>query len=78
MKWHVNTTKDTNREQAWEQVYDPVENSRNVLTLLKMVRESKRNNIDEKDVWKSLLKHRWSSEIMKDSPCLDMKIKSMM
>ena len=36
-----------------------------------MVRESKKKNVDEKDVWKSLLKHRWSSEIIKDSPCLD-------
>ena len=35
-----------------------------------MVRESKTKNVEGKDVWKSLLKHRWSSEIIKDSPCL--------
>lgn len=77
IKWHVkgsSTTKEidaTSKEQVWDQVYDPVEkNSRSILTLLKMVRESKRNNVDEKDVWKSLLKNRWTSEIIKYSPCL--------
>ena len=62
------------KEQVWKQVYDRVEkSSRNVLTLMKMVRESKRNNVDENDVWKSLLTHRWSNEIMKRpvSPCLN-------
>ena len=41
------------------------------MALMKMVRESKRNNVAEKDVWKSLLKNRWSIEIIKDSPCLN-------
>ena len=54
-----------------DQRYNPVEDNRNVLALMKMVREVKRNNVSEKDVWKSLLKHRWSSEIIKDSPCLN-------
>ena len=36
-----------------------------------MVRESKRNNVNEKDVLKSLLKQRWTGDIIKDSPCLD-------
>ena len=60
-----NTTKDRNvknNEQFWDQKYDVVENSCNVLTLMKMVRESKKNDVDEKDVWKSILKHRWSSQ----------------
>ena len=79
IKWHImvsNTTKDRediNKEQVWDQKYDPVENSRNVLSLMNMVREIKRKNVDEDDVWKSLLRQRWSNEILKDflSPCLD-------
>ena len=35
-----------------------------------MVHESKRKSVDEKNVWKSLLKHRWRGENLKDSPCL--------
>ena len=38
---------------------------------MKMVWESKRNKINEKDLWYSLLKHRWTSDIMDYSPCLD-------
>ena len=77
ISWHAkiakgsNTTKDKDKELIWKGKYDPVENNRNVLTLMTMVRESKKNNIAEKDVWKSLLKNRWSSEIIKDSPCLN-------
>ena len=77
IEWHVkesNTIDDNghiNKEQGWVQKYDPVENTGNMLTLMKIVRESKRNNVEEKVVWKSLLKHRWSSEIIRDSPCLD-------
>ena len=74
MKWHVNgsnTTNDSNKEQLWNQKYNPDENNQNVLTLMKLVRECKRKNVDEKDLWKSLLKHRWSSGILKYSPCLN-------
>ena len=78
LKWHVkgsNTTEDNgigqiSKEQIWEQKYDPVESNTNVMTLMRMVRESRKNDVDEKDVWKSLLKQRWTSDIIKDSPCL--------
>ena len=76
LRWDVsesNSTEDNGHikeEQTWKQKYDPVENNRNVLTLMKMVRESKVKNVDEKDVWKSLLRNRWSSEIIRNSPCL--------
>ena len=75
INWHAriakgsNTTKDEDKELIWKEKYDPVQINRNVLTLMTMVRESKKNNIAEKDVWKSLLKNRWTSEIIKDSPC---------
>ena len=51
--------------------YDHIENNTNVLTLMKMVRESKRNNVDEKDLWKSLLKNRWNIETTKNSLLLN-------
>ena len=49
----------------------PVENITSVLALMNMVRESKRRKVDEKLVWKSLLKKRWSAETIKDKPCLN-------
>ena len=77
MKWRImgsNATKNkgqTTKELIWKQKYDLVENNRNVMALTKMARESKRNNIVEKDVWQSLLRNRWNSVSIKDSLCLN-------
>ena len=38
---------------------------------MKMVREMKTSNVDEKVLWKSLLKNRWSTEVTKDSLLLN-------
>ena len=39
--------------------------------MMNLVRESKEKGINESEIWKILLKHRWDSEILKINPCLD-------
>ena len=39
----------------------------NMMTIMNLVRESKLNGIEEKDVWETLLKHRWSNKIVLSS-----------
>ena len=41
------------------------------MTIMNLVRESKIKGIDESDVWKTLLKHRWEIEILKTNSCLN-------
>ena len=44
----------------------------NMMTIMSLARESKIKGIDESEVWKKLLKHRWESDILKtDSSCSD-------
>ena len=60
-------------QNLWRKGYAPKSNGSNlnILTLMNLVRESKRNKIDEGKVLHTLLKHRWSEDIVKSSPCLD-------
>ena len=41
------------------------------MTIMNLVCESKIHRVDKTKVWKTLLKHRWNSDIVKTSPCLD-------
>ena len=43
------------------------------MTIFNLVRESKIHKVKRKEVWKTLLKHRWEIEVLKTSPCLDEK-----
>ena len=43
-----------------------------MMTIMSLVRESKVEGIHESEIWKTLLKHRWDTEILKaNSSCLD-------
>ena len=43
----------------------------NILTIISLVRESKVRRVDDSQVWKTLLKHRWDVENLKTNSCLD-------
>ena len=59
----------------WRKGYDQKSNGSNlnILAVMNLVRESKKNKVDESRVRLTLLKHRWSDEIVESSPCLDSK-----
>ena len=40
------------------------------MAAMNLVQQSRMNNVDEKELWNSLLKHRWGEDILKYSPCL--------
>ena len=39
--------------------------------LMNLARERRMNNVSEREVWISLLKHRWTAQILNGSLCLD-------
>ena len=44
------------------------------MTIMSVVRESKKERVHESEVWKTLLKHRWDIDFLKaNSSCLDEK-----
>ena len=44
----------------------------NIMTILSLVRESKKKRVYESEVWKTLLRHRWDSDFLEtNAPCLD-------
>ena len=45
--------------------------NQNLQTVLNLVRESKLKKVSEEDVWRLLLKHMWSKEILSESRCLN-------
>ena len=48
------------------------QNNVNMMTIISLVRESKRKRIHENKVWKTLLKHRWYDDFLKaNSSCLN-------
>ena len=42
-----------------------------MMTLMNLVRESKIRKVQRREIWKTLLKHRWDIGILKTSPCLN-------
>ena len=48
----------------------PKKKNLSIMTILNLVRESKKNGICESDVWKTFLKHRWDINILKTNSCL--------
>ena len=78
IEWQVNGHKageksNNQNETFWVQNENQVSSNKdpNLRTVLNLVRESKVNKVSEEDVWRSLLKHRWSKEILSHSTCLD-------
>ena len=47
------------------------ENNMNMMTIMYLVRQSKKLKVNANKVWRTLLKHRWDFEILKTNPCLD-------
>ena len=43
----------------------------NMRTMMNLVRESKIQKVERREIWKTLPKHRWNIEILKTSPCLN-------
>ena len=43
----------------------------NMMTIMNLVRESKIYKVERREIWKTLLKHRWNSGILKTSSCLN-------
>ena len=56
----------------WMQKNEPNSKTMNVnlMSLLNLVRQTKINKIQEKLLWSSLFKHRWTKDILDNSPCL--------
>ena len=48
----------------------PKKKNLSIMTILSLVRESKKKGINESDVWKTILKHRWDINILKTNSCL--------
>ena len=61
---------NNNTQLIWQTKYDQKLSNKNVLASMKLVRESKKKKVDSKTLWKSVLKHRWSEDILSDSVCL--------
>ena len=43
----------------------------NMMTIMNLVCESKKQGVEEDQVWKTLLRNRWNIEILKTDPCLN-------
>ena len=73
LKWQLqDSVKEINNsegETVWngQTLYKKDEN---MMTIMNLVRESKINGVAEEDVWRTLLEHRWSKEIIQSSGCL--------
>ena len=54
-------------------MYDQKSNEVNVnlLSVMNLVRESKKKKLSQKKLTRTLLEHRWSYDIVQNSPCLD-------
>ena len=77
IEWKVEESKDQvrldNSEGLWVQrgnQHSRGENF-NLKTVMNLVRESKVKKMSEDDVWKSLLRHRWSKDTLSHSACLN-------
>ena len=78
MKWKlqgatelVRSVPEANYE--WNRSSHPMSNKKdqNMMIIMNYVRESQRKGLNESDVWKTLLRHRWDIEILKTNPCLN-------
>ena len=43
----------------------------NMIKALNLVQESRMKGIDERHIWRTVLKHRWDKALVKGDPCLD-------
>ena len=50
---------------------NPSKQDLNMMTIMNLVRESKKKGINQSMIWKTLLQHRWDIEILKTNPCLN-------
>ena len=76
IEWHmeghnVANLSNNKSERFWVQRVCQKGENRNMKTVMNLVRESKINKVSEDLVWKSLLRQRWSREILGRSPCLN-------
>ena len=62
-------------ELPWElsSSYKSAGHNVNILTVMNLVRESKIRSIGKQVVLRSILRHRWTKEILRNSPCLEEK-----
>ena len=78
LKWHlkeqglsqVDSTIKSNTLWKPKKKQFPDRTNQNLLLMMNLVRESRLNRVNEQDVWKTLLKFRWSEEIITDYVCL--------
>ena len=65
--------KDNNSKSVWKirNQKSAGEIDLNMLTIMNLVRESKIHKVERREIWKTLLKHRWDIEILKTSSCLN-------
>ena len=67
------TDNDSNSKSVWK-----IKNHKrtdeidlNMMTIMNLVRESKIHKVERREIWKTLVKHRWDIEILKTFPCLN-------
>ena len=74
IKWQLTTGSAHGKHGVlkWKKKTHDASNNKdlNMMTIMNLVHESKAQSIDESEVWKALLKHRWDVEILKTNSCL--------
>ena len=78
MKWKLtadSAATATNQVLKWKKKNHNTSHIRNMnlMTIMNLVRSSKVHRVDEKKVWKTLLKHRLDIENLKTISCLQEK-----
>ena len=75
MKWHLTNgpASISNEVVMWEKRNYTASNKKdlNLMTILNLVHKSKVQRVDESNLWKTLLKHRWDADLLKTNPCLN-------
>ena len=64
---------DNKSNHVWKIDHASSEKDLNMATIMNLVRESKIHRIREREVWKTLLKHRWNSALLEPFTCLTEK-----
>ena len=69
----VGKTKAAEAIKFWRKKNQQNSNKKdfNVMTIMNLVRESKIKGINEGQIWKTLMKHRWGIGILRTNPCLN-------
>jgi hypothetical protein len=80
LSWHwqlvgsVNVTDNgSNSKSVWKIMNhnSTDEIDKNMMAIMNLVHESKIHKIERREIWKTILKHRWDIDILKTSSCLN-------